>query len=499
MKKIIIIIVIVVAGYFLYMQFRSSASTQIVKAGNSMTIERGDNKYICEIQSDYNENLKIYGINGTGYNGKGWCPFAYATYLLKAGPYKADSYENETDAMNAPLLIVIADNKKIEKEIEKLKPMEGWGEVNIIGKNVKIKNFIYENKDYTGTFTSSGGLDPNNAILVTNVIPLSEKKSDFKPATGPGQEHWKEPAETPDVNQYRQELTNRNYQKAISMILALVEKGDPRATTSLGLLYEKGEGVDQDYSEALVLYLKAAEKGYAVAQERLGLMYEEGLGVSVDRIESFKWYSLAAKQNIWSSKSNMKDMMRFMSAGEIYEGQKRADNLNPSFPKTMSRILAYFKNLLTHKKLKIRYYGPFDQPDYLNAIRKGDYATAFNIVLAKANEGDSQAQMTVAGFYDDGRVVDKDFKEAARWLTMAAEQGDAIAQLNLGCRYGQGKGVTYSEIEDYKWNYIAAKQGVQVAVNNIESARRANMIRPDEIQEAERLGNEWLEQHKTIQ
>ena len=48
------------------------------------------------------------------------------------------------------------------------------------------------------------------------------------------------------------------------------EQGDASAQYNLGVMYDRGDGVDQDYQEALKWYRLAAKQGNAEAQRDLG-------------------------------------------------------------------------------------------------------------------------------------------------------------------------------------------------------------------------------------
>ncbi len=77
----------------------------------------------------------------------------------------------------------------------------------------------------------------------------------------------------------------------------------------------------------------------------------------------------------------------------------------------------------------------------IEAIERGDYATAFKISLHLAEQGDADAQFSLGAMYDKGRGVPQDDAEAVKWSRKAAEQGYADAQLNLGVAYELGQGV----------------------------------------------------------
>ncbi len=72
--------------------------------------------------------------------------------------------------------------------------------------------------------------------------------------------------------------------------------GDAEATSNLGVMYAKGNGVKKDVAESIRLYRLAAAKGDAGAQYNLGWVYSQGDGVSKDLAEASKWLSLSSAQ-----------------------------------------------------------------------------------------------------------------------------------------------------------------------------------------------------------
>ncbi|MFN7098504.1 MAG: tetratricopeptide repeat protein, partial [Gammaproteobacteria bacterium] len=61
--------------------------------------------------------------------------------------------------------------------------------------------------------------------------------------------------------------------------------------------------------------------------------------------------------------------------------------------------------------------------------------------------------------YANGRGVEKDYGEAARWYRKSAEQGFAQAQHSLGWMYENGHGVEKDEAKAVKWYRKSAEQG----------------------------------------
>ena len=139
-----------------------------------------------------------------------------------------------------------------------------------------------------------------------------------------------------------------DYDKSLSLLQPLADKGISRAQFRIGYMYQLGRGVETDvnkadniirsalpaiqkfasegrawaqsdlaslYDDGLVLpkdalkaiswYEKAAYQGYAGAQTNLGLMYYYGKGVRTNRELAIEWFKRAAKQGDVTAKKNL--------------------------------------------------------------------------------------------------------------------------------------------------------------------------------------------------
>ncbi|MGH7875618.1 MAG: tetratricopeptide repeat protein, partial [Candidatus Binatia bacterium] len=85
-----------------------------------------------------------------------------------------------------------------------------------------------------------------------------------------------------------------DYQEAVKWYRLAAAQGYAPAQSSLGLAYEKGQGVPQDYQEAVKWYRLAAAQGNESAQVNLGVMYTDGRGVRQDFVRVHMWFNLAA-------------------------------------------------------------------------------------------------------------------------------------------------------------------------------------------------------------
>lgn len=159
------------------------------------------------------------------------------------------------------------------------------------------------------------------------------------------------------------------------------ELGEPYAQSNLAFAYLKGLGVRQEYGQAAQWYRKAAEQGHSPSQNNLGWMYENGLGVQQDYANAVKWYRISAGQDNSDAKGNLK------------------------------RI----------------FYRP---PPAAGMIRWLHMA---------ANEGDAEAQYALGRWHGMGEGLSEDHARACFWFHKAAELGNANGLRALpGCYYKKG-------------------------------------------------------------
>jgi len=116
-------------------------------------------------------------------------------------------------------------------------------------------------------------------------------------------------------------------------IVQSAERGDFRAQTRLGFMYETGHGVPQDYHLAAMWYHRAAEQGDPRAQYHLGILFNKGFGVRTNFIESYKWLNLAAARVRTNDRGyyvRIRDAVASkLSYSELAEGQLRASLWRP--------------------------------------------------------------------------------------------------------------------------------------------------------------------------
>ena len=242
--------------------------------------------------------------------------------------------------------------------------------------------------------------------------------------------------------------------EAVKWFLKAADQGLVRSQLTLGLLYACGYDVKKDSAEAVKWYRKAAEQGDADAQYFLGLTYATGEGVPKDSTEAVKWYRKAAEQGDASAQSDLGFMYRY---GE-------------GVPKDSTEAVKWYRKAAVQGNAAVQ-----SSLGFMYATGEGvtkDSAEAVKWYRKAAEQGNADAQFNLGVKYDTGDGVAKDSVEAVKWYRKAAEQGGASAQGNLGSMYANGKGVPKDTIEGLAWSNIAAASGDEIFVKNREMLER---------------------------
>ena len=97
-----------------------------------------------------------------------------------------------------------------------------------------------------------------------------------------------------------------------------------RAQFNLGVMYDKGQGVQQDYKETMKWHTLSAQQGHATAQASLSLMHAMGLSVPQDNVYAHMWSNIA-DSNGNKDGAILRDILaKKMTPSQIEEAQKLA-------------------------------------------------------------------------------------------------------------------------------------------------------------------------------
>jgi len=114
-----------------------------------------------------------------------------------------------------------------------------------------------------------------------------------------------------------------DYETAYNTMISLAKTSDDGLSQYyLGVMYMKGQGVEQDYEEASKWLRGAAEKGVPQAQYKLATLYTEGQGVPQDYEYAYIWYSVGAAHKHQLSLNAVDGAKEKLSPEELKEADK---------------------------------------------------------------------------------------------------------------------------------------------------------------------------------
>ncbi|MFQ5356187.1 MAG: tetratricopeptide repeat protein [Mariprofundaceae bacterium] len=125
--------------------------------------------------------------------------------------------------------------------------------------------------------------------------------------------------------------------QAAKVFLDAAEQGNRHSQYQLGLLYARGEGVEQDFSLAHKWLHKAAMQGHPKAQYYLGQMYVNGDGVAEDHVEATVWFWLAASLGDRFAITRWRIIMTRITKQDMIEVNKRSNDLWKKIPHDMKK------------------------------------------------------------------------------------------------------------------------------------------------------------------
>jgi len=161
---------------------------------------------------------------------------------------------------------------------------------------------------------------------------------------------------------------------------------------------------------ALAAFMQKARAGDARARSVLGIMTVLGIGVDADSEHNADFFANA----------NLQDNSRYM------------------------------RSLLGFAKAAMIPVNMLDDQGRLISEEEEERRT-YEMLASAAENGDSGIWLALGVACASGTGVDRDFVQAASWLTKAAKNGDAISQALLGMMYETGMGVPRDQDESARW------------------------------------------------
>jgi TPR repeat protein len=139
----------------------------------------------------------------------------------------------------------------------------------------------------------------------------------------------------------------------------------------------------------------------------------------------------------------------------------------------------------------------FAEDDYDKAVHVygcADYPKAYNLFKPLAEKGDAPSQFQVGMMTEQGQGTEASYENAYPWYKKAAEQGMTDAYFALGQLYARGLAVPLDTVQAYAWFDLAVRGGHAVAGDWLNM--QANKMMPDQIEQARRVADDWLQKLK---
>ncbi|MCY3878297.1 MAG: tetratricopeptide repeat protein [Rhodobacteraceae bacterium] len=228
---------------------------------------------------------------------------------------------------------------------------------------------------------------------------------------------------------------NGDYTTALEEWLPLAEMGHLSSQVNLGVMHEKGLGVEADAGAAAAYFQSAAEFGHHLAQFNLGVLYRDGRGVSRDPEQAFEWFTKSAVQG------------------------------NPHAQTAMALAFLNGEGV------------------------EADVSEGLDRLIQAASTGNAMASYELGKLYEAGRHVSPRLNQAARLevairhYVAAASSGVAMAGNRLGVLYSRGKVINPDPEQAYIWFSLATAYGHETAKSAAVIVRRE--LSADQLQRAE--------------
>ncbi|KAJ0420477.1 hypothetical protein BJY00DRAFT_136392 [Aspergillus carlsbadensis] len=185
-----------------------------------------------------------------------------------------------------------------------------------------------------------------------------------------------------------------------------IEKLASKATGYIGLMYLRGEGVEQNFADAFIWFKHGLTNGDALCQYQLGLMYLHGYGVQQDAFKASSYFIPAADQDLPAAETRLGVL--FLDQGDIPTATK------------------YFELAARWGSMEAFYYLAELANNGIGRQRHCGLAASYYKMVAE------RAEVIHSSFIEANTAYEKGDKDRAFIPTlMAAEQGYEFAQANV--------------------------------------------------------------------
>lgn len=119
---------------------------------------------------------------------------------------------------------------------------------------------------------------------------------------------------------------------AIPWFKKAIAQNNPEAFYHMGLLYARGDNVEQDYLRAKEYFYKAGMMGHPKALYYLGHLYGEGSGVKQDYVEALKWFWLSSSFGDKGAQRYLRIITKKVTAEEYNNVEEEVNSIWKTLP-----------------------------------------------------------------------------------------------------------------------------------------------------------------------
>ncbi|KAL4766648.1 ubiquitin ligase complex subunit HRD3 [Aspergillus foveolatus] len=311
---------------------------------------------------------------------------------------------------------------------------------------------------------------------VLEYLDLMSRKGEVKATFSLGKMHYEGtkglPKNYKKALKYFKQVTKRYWNKDNSLNPnhpAGIEKLASKAAGHVGLMYLRGEGVEQNFETAYTWFKLGLANGDALCQHQIGLMYLHGYGVQQDAFKASSYFKAAADQDYPAAETRLGAL--FLDQGDVATATKYFElaarwgwmeafyylaelaNNGVGRQRHCGLAASYYK-MVAEKAEAI--HSSFTEANA--AYESGDKERAFIPMLMAAEQGYEHAQANVAFILDEQRSLlplekflpglrksrSPLLKNAALALiqwTRSAKQANVDSLLKMGDYYLSGNGI----------------------------------------------------------
>ncbi|QSS55061.1 ubiquitin-protein ligase Sel1/Ubx2 [Histoplasma capsulatum var. duboisii H88] len=194
--------------------------------------------------------------------------------------------------------------------------------------------------------------------------------------------------------------------KIVSNYPVGIEKTAAKAAAHIGLMFLRGEGVDQHFAKAITWFQRGRALGDPMCQHYIGIMYLDGYGVPQDVMKAASYFKAAAEQDFPASETRLGAL--FLDQGDVATATR------------------YFELAARYRWIEAFYYLAEIADQGIGKDRHCGMATAYYKMVAE------EAEVIHSSFHEANTAYENDDKETALVASMmAAEQGYESAQTNV--------------------------------------------------------------------